>query len=140
MGTQSLRPLTMEAAVKTARNGTAARPLTNANGRNQRLSTSSVVDTKMKHPAVLEDPEKCVTKPALARARFLYLFHVENDTARAQELATAAIQSQKGTFNAKYPTWDANPVWSISCIDRACACLYHTSRSGGENVIGNLCQ
>eukprot|EP00041_Stephanoeca_diplocostata_P031762 m.997891 g.997891 ORF g.997891 m.997891 type:complete len:507 (-) comp24023_c0_seq10:689-2209(-) len=100
VGTQSSRPLTMEAAVKTARSGTAARPLTNATGRSHRLATSSMLNAesvKMKTPNdALEDPEFCVRYPAVARARFLYLLHVENDPTKALELAKVALKSKKG--------------------------------------------
>lgn len=65
--------MTMDKALKTGRSGTAARPLTNATGRNLRLGTASMLSdsdpTTFINPARL-DIAKYAERPALAKALF----------------------------------------------------------------------
>jgi len=85
--------MTMDKALKTARSGTAARPLTNATGRNLRLGTASMLadsdPTMFINPARL-DIQKYAGRPILGKVLFRYLLHVANDVALALDLASAA--------------------------------------------------
>jgi hypothetical protein len=77
-GTQATRPMTMDKALKTGRSGTAARPLTNAMGRNLRLGTASMLSdssaTTFINPARI-DIAKYAARPALGKALFRSDWH-----------------------------------------------------------------
>lgn len=94
-GTQASRPKTMEQALKTGRTSTAARPMTNAAARNIRLGTASMLADD---PTIFIDTSKLnlkkyAAKPQVAKILFRYLFHVENDTIKALDLAAAASKA-----------------------------------------------
>lgn len=94
-GTQSGRPSTVDAAVKTPRTAT-SRPVTTASGRYIRLGTASMVSEE---PGVFInvnklDLQKYAKRPALAKALFLYMIHVDNQTVKALELAANATEHQ----------------------------------------------
>ena len=86
----------MEQAVRTARGGT-ARPVTSASGRFVRLGTASMLsaeDNGLFINVAKLDLRKYATRPPLAKALFLYMLHVTNDTLRATELAAFATEHE----------------------------------------------
>eukprot|EP00045_Choanoeca_perplexa_P007419 m.66933 g.66933 ORF g.66933 m.66933 type:complete len:528 (-) comp14067_c0_seq2:87-1670(-) len=95
-GTQSGRPSTMEQAVKTPRTA-AGRPVTTASGRYVRLGTASMLQDESGafiNVAKLDLP-KYAKRPALAKALFLYLLHVDEQPVKALELAAHATEHQE---------------------------------------------
>lgn len=92
-GAQSGRPTTVEAAVRTARTAT-ARPVTSASGRFVRVGTASMLsaDSALFINVPKLDLRKYAARPAMAKALFLYMLHVTNDTLKAIELAAVATE------------------------------------------------